>query len=617
MNDKDKKTGKAEKKKNDSTDTGLHRNLISYLGVLITFIGAFLTIFSLVVMVSLKTPSPYIGIFSYMIFPGIVGFGLFVIFFGMWKESRRRKKSGSSEALPYPMVDLNDKRHRRKFAYVSVGGFFIVILLGFVGYNAFLFTESNTFCGKLCHVVMEPEYTAYQHSPHAKVHCIECHVGSGVSFYVKSKLSGVRQVFGVLFNNYERPIKTPLENLRPAREVCEACHWPEKFYGAQLLQIPYYRYDEENTSDQISLMVKTGGGDVEHGLSTGIHWHMIIDNTIEFAATDYKLQEIPWFRVTGSYGQVREYMTIENPVSKEELKGMEVHTLDCMDCHNRPSHAYPPPDHAIDLALQNGSIKSDIPWIKKVTAEALMDDHKDHESAEKEIRNSIFDFYAKDYPEVYNNRRKDIETAVEVSLKIYKSSVFPKMNVDWTTYPENIGHRNWPGCFRCHDGKHQTEDGKILSNSCTLCHTMPQRGPIEELGAMIPESEETWHPFPLTGKHAEILCNECHAAGIRPSADCLNCHVRPTDGPMGDFSCLDCHVDPGVKAQVASCNSDCHGPMTGDHQAGMHGDAECTDCHKPHNWVVTERSTCESCHDDRAEHYPESFCGECHEFTEG
>jgi hypothetical protein len=595
------------------TGAGLHRNLTSYFGLIVVAVSAALILATMLWGLALKQPSPYLGIFTYMIFPAALGCGMLMFLYGMRRESVRRRRLHTTEALPYPRLDLNDPRHRRKFIIVMIGGTLLAILLAFVGYNAFIFTESVTFCGRLCHTVMEPEYAAYQHSPHAKVRCVDCHVGSGASFYVKSKLSGVRQVFAVLFHTYSTPIETPVKNLRPARETCEECHWPQKFYGAQLLQIPYFRFDEASTSDQISLLMKTGGGIARLGQSAGIHWHMIIDNTITFATPDEKQQAIPWFKVKGSRGGEREYLSLDNPVPPQELAKLPRHTLDCMDCHNRPTHIYTPPDRAIDLAMNNGAIPKNLPWIKKTTAEAIMAAYPDGTTASREIQDRIFNFYAKTYPELYRTRMADIRLAVATVQDIYARSVFPKMKVDWRTYPDNIGHRNWPGCFRCHDGRHATRDGKILTRECTACHTMPQRGPLESLGALPPVTDETWHPMPLKGKHAEILCNRCHSPGIRPSTDCSSCHKHPAGAPMADVDCSSCHQVTGQRQPQNDCKT-CHDSLKGLHTKGGHPDAECRDCHKPHTWKVTGRETCLTCHEDKKGHNSKGACADCHAF---
>jgi len=220
---------------------GLYRNAVSYLGGLIILISIVMILLFLLLSFSLRTPSPYLGILTYMIFPAFLILGVLIFLYGVFRESRRRRHLGITEALPYPKLDLNDPHQRKRFTFVLTVGCLLGILVAFVGYNAYLFTDSNTFCGKLCHSVMKPEYAAYLNGPHARVPCVDCHVGTGVSWYVKSKVSGVPQVFALWFHTYSRPIPVPLKNLRPARETCEECHWPEKFYGAQLIQNPYFR----------------------------------------------------------------------------------------------------------------------------------------------------------------------------------------------------------------------------------------------------------------------------------------------------------------------------------------------------------------------------------------
>jgi nitrate/TMAO reductase-like tetraheme cytochrome c subunit len=276
------------------------------------------------------------------------------------------------EALPFPTLDLNNPHHRKRFAAVLSGGSLLGILFAFVNYNAYLFTDSNTFCGKLCHRVMKPEYTPYLNGPHARVPCVDCHVGSGVSWFVKSKVSGVPQVFATLFHTYSTPIPVPLKNLRPSRETCEECHWPEKFYGAQLIQNPYFHYNEKNTPKQISLLMRTGGGTPNLGENAGIHWHMAINEWVYFRATDRQFQNIPWIQVVHSDGSVMIYKDREAKISDKELNKLPMNFMDCMDCHNRPSHIFFPPETALDQSMGGGNLSPKLPWIKKLSLDALV-----------------------------------------------------------------------------------------------------------------------------------------------------------------------------------------------------------------------------------------------------
>ncbi|MGW8285874.1 MAG: cytochrome c3 family protein [Candidatus Deferrimicrobiaceae bacterium] len=594
---------------------GLYRNAVSFFGVYVAIISIFLILFTLLLMFSFKSPSPYIGIFSYMVFPAFFTLGVIIFLYGMRRESIRRRQLGVDEALPYPRLDLNDPRTRKTFSYAIIGGSFLAILLAFISYHAFLYTETVSFCGQLCHTVMQPEYVSYKASPHARVPCVDCHVGAGASWYVKSKISGARQVLAVMLNTYPRPIPTPIENLRPARETCEECHWPAKFFGTQLMQIPHFRYDEQNTPEQISLGIKTGGGSGQLGENAGIHWHMITENKVHFIATDRKEQEIPWIRSSRQDGTEDVYITTDYKGDPEELASREKREMDCMDCHNRPTHIYEPPDAAVDKAMASYFISRTLPWVKKVVVDALVVDYPSREKAVEGLRTDIATFYRDKYPNVYKSRKADVDKAIDTAINIYDQSVFPDMKVNWKTYATNIGHRNWPGCFRCHDGKHVTKNGKVLTTECTTCHTMPERGPLSPLGAMMPgPSKMKWHPMDLEGKHGRILCNECHEAGYRPPIDCAECHKIDTSAPMMSMACADCHEKKFEAQPVTSCR-ECHEKLPGLHLKGEHPDLSCTECHRPHVWEVTGRETCLSCHDDKMDHNKEEgACTNCHDF---
>ncbi len=593
---------------------GLHRNILSYFGLLTAAVSTALIAATLLWGFALKSPSPYLGIFTFMIFPAGLAFGGLLFLWGMRRESLRRRRAGTTEALPYPRVDLNDERHRRLFVWGAVGGTLLAIFMAFVGYNAFIFTESVRFCGTVCHTVMEPEHSAYQASPHARVTCVQCHVGHGVDWYVKSKLSGLRQVVKVMTNSYERPIAVPIKNLRPARETCEECHWPEKFYGAQLQQNPHFRYNEANSAEQISLLLKTGGGMSRLGPGEGIHWHTVIANRITFAVADGKHQVIPWMEARSRDGRVVEYRDRTSLLTEEEIAHLPRRVLDCMDCHNRPTHIYQAPENGVDRILTGAASLRDLPWFKKTAVDALTAEYPDKETAAAGIRAAVEGFYREKYPDVSDERKTDIANGVEALITLYGQSIFPKMKVNWNTYASNIGHRNWPGCFRCHDGNHATADGAVLGRGCTLCHTMPQRTPLLPLGSVAGAIAENWHPMPLAGRHEEILCNACHAAGYRPPLSCAECHRLDTAAPMmASMECVDCHERPGLKLPVVDCKS-CHEKPAGLHAKGMHPDSECVDCHKPHAWSVGGRETCLGCHEDLKDHHAPAPCADCHDF---
>jgi hypothetical protein len=592
----------------------LYRNTVSYFGGLIVVISVLLMLLLFLFDFSVRRPSPYIGIFTYLIAPGFITLGILVFLYGLRRESLRRRRVGTEEALPYPRLDLNDKHQRKVFTLALAGGSLLAILLSFAGYNAYLFTDSTTFCGRLCHQVMKPEHTAYLNGPHARVPCVDCHVGRGVPWYVKSKISGVPQVFATLFHTYSRPIPGPVKNLRPARETCEECHWPEKFYGAQLMQNPHFRYDEKNSAEQISLLLRTGGGTPNLGENAGIHWHMTINRKVYFRATDPQQQRIPWVEAVRSDGSVAVYKDSRVAIPGEEMNRLPVRLMDCMDCHNRPSHVFLPPETAVDRAMEGGAISPDLPWIKKLAVEALTRDYHNEKDVDRTIRESLEGYYAKKRPDV-GNWKALVDRAAGAVATIYDKNVFPSMNVNWTTYPSNIGHRNWPGCFRCHDGFHRNASGEPLARSCSVCHTEPRRGPLLPLGgAATLTSKEPWHPWPLQGAHGRVLCNLCHRAGYRPPDRCISCHKLPESAPMMSAGCDACHVKEGEVKPLEACAS-CHKTLVGLHKASTHSAAGCTACHSPHTWTVSGRETCLACHDDKKNHNAPASCGECHRFT--
>jgi hypothetical protein len=318
---------------------------------------------------------------------------------------------------------------------------------------------------------MKPEFVAYQDGPHSRVTCVECHIGAGASWFARSKLSGTRQVFAVALNTYSKPIPSPVENLRPARDTCEQCHWPEKFHGDTIVQKYEYADDEQNTETVTTLRVHVGGGSARLGLATGIHWHMSVANRVEYIATDDKRQVIPWVRVTDASGAVREY-TAEG-VKPEDLKGRERRLMDCMDCHNRPSHPMAASaERAVDEVIARGEIPRSLPFVRREAVKALKASYPSENAALEAIARALRDFYRTEQGEVYMGRRQDVERAVTGAQKIFQRNVFPEMSVQFGTYPNNIGHMDFPGCFRCHDDSHKTPDGKTISQDCESCHTI-------------------------------------------------------------------------------------------------------------------------------------------------
>jgi len=430
---------------------------------------------------------------------------------GIWYDQRQRRTPGQAPAL---RLDFSDPSQKGAAAFFLS---FVVVFIGLsvVGsYRAYEFTDSVQFCGQLCHSVMNPELTAYQLSPHARVACVECHVGSGATWYVKSKLSGARQVFATALNTYPRPIPTPVHNLRPAQETCEQCHWPKKFYGAQLKVFTHYSSDEKNTPRQIRLLIKTGGGDPATGAPEGIHWHMNISNEITYVAADEQHQVIPYVRVKDPQGRITEYFAKDSSLTKEQIAKASKRRMDCVDCHNRPTHIYVPPDLAVDQSLLGRRLDPSLPFVKQQAVEALTAKYATTDAAMQGIAKAIPQFYETKYPDLTKSKQLEIRAAVDELQRIYRSTTFPEMKLDWKTHPNNIGHFYFAGCFRCHDGQHVSPEGKAVRKDCDICHAVleQQEGAVR-LSAV--EGSPFQHPVDL-GDITQVTCSDCHTGGVSP-----------------------------------------------------------------------------------------------------
>lgn len=483
-------------------------NIISMAGALIALVATLLIVVFIGLEIFTGHENPYISIFVLFLFPGMLIFGLLIIPVGaLWVRSRYRKNP--ELGIPkLPRLDFNDAHSVKLFVFFIVAsiGFFLVI--GVAGIKGIEFTESPTFCGELCHVPMQPEHTAWKSSPHANVKCVECHVGPGVDYYIKAKLAGMRQLWAVATHSWPTPIHTPIENLRPARGTCEHCHWPEKFYAGRQKIFYHYAPNEENTPREVNMLIKIGGTPKTPN-AMGIHWH--IGREVSFIAGDKKRLSIPYVAVKGADGKITEYMDPEKPLSKEEIARAEKRQMDCTDCHNKPTHIYHSPGEEMDRHFASSTIDRSLPYIKKISVELLEKPYKTTEEAIPAIESGIKEFYAKKYPEVAKKKEKELAQAIENVKAIYKRNYFPKMKVSWSTYPNHIGHFYTPGCFRCHDGKHKTPEGRVISKDCKVCHDI--LGQIQE---NIPKGKQVTdfiHPVDIGAELYKTNCSDCHAAG--------------------------------------------------------------------------------------------------------
>jgi len=484
-------------------------NVLTLIGTAVASVSFGLILFLIVLETLTENPKPYMGIIAFVVLPSIMIIGIGVMIFGIVRE-HRRERTGKPTGLHLPSIDLNNPKHRTAFLAFSLGSILLLVFSAFGSFKAYEYTDSDQFCGETCHKVMAPEYTAYQYSPHARVGCVKCHIGPGAGWFVRSKLSGAYQLYATTFNKYPRPIPTPIQNLRPAQETCEQCHWPKHFFNEKQLTNTYYISDEKNTKWKLNLLMKIGGGNIEAGPTSGIHWHMNIANEVTYVPVDSQRQVIPWIRTKAPDGKVIIYKSTENSLTEEDLKKYRSRRMDCIDCHNRPTHIYHPPARSVNHVMSLGWIDPELPNVKSIAIKALENTYSTQQVALDSIKVSIEDFYRTQYPAIASSRKTQIDRTIAEVQKIYSRNYFPEMQVNWKKFNNNIGHMYYTGCFRCHDGKHVSEDGKVLSRDCNVCHTILSQqfeaNKVQvDLGGV-----QYRHPVDIGDAWKEMNCSDCH-----------------------------------------------------------------------------------------------------------
>jgi hypothetical protein len=440
----------------------LSNNWISLAGVVIVTTATVFWLFLLPTTLRGETTSPYIGILVFLVLPGPFFAGLIMIPLGIWLK---RKREGRTGIYPpdFPALTWRNFELRRLVYFFAVTTVLNLAIASQLTYGAVNYMDSVTFCGQTCHTVMQPEYTAYQNSPHSRVECVQCHIGPGAGWFVKSKLSGVGQVIAVTLHTYPTPIPTPVRNLRPARETCEQCHWPQKYGEDRLKVIPSYASDETNTLTKTVLLMKIGGGN--NGV--GIHGtHLGPGVTISYRNSDEARQTIPCVKYDNN-GKTTDYAA-----AGADCAGPLPRVMDCMDCHNRPAHSYDLPERAVDKAMNNGLISAALPFAKKKAVEILKAPYLSRGEAGQKIPSAFAKYYQESYPAIWAQRQAEVTASGKELLAVYERNIFPEMKVTWGAYPMNIGHEDFPGCFRCHDGAHSNRAGDTITQDCNACHNL-------------------------------------------------------------------------------------------------------------------------------------------------
>ncbi len=453
---------------------GLWRTPLGVMGVVITTISATLMLLGIIADVLGLFRNPYAGVWIYMVLPIGLVVGLILIPVAAYLRRRQWHKSGIEKQPLH--LNLSNPKHRLFLIGFIALTVVNVAIFGLAGYEGYHFTDSPYFCGMVCHQVMAPEYTAYQRSPHSRVPCVECHIGPGAEWFVKAKLSGLRQVVAVWTDSYDRPIPTPVQALRPARDTCEQCHWPEKFYGKKVKE--FYRYSNENQHEpeKTQIVLHIGGHNPVTERFEGIHWHVSHDVQVSYLAVDKKRTKIAKVRVKRPDGSTEEFVKPELLDVQSESK-QEWRVMDCIDCHNRPTHIYEMPEEVVDFGLLSRKINPQIPGIRQDSLTVITSGYPSRKQARQQMISYLMKLQQKRDPEQAAANARDISKAGEYLLEAYLRNVWPENKVFWGTYKGHLGHQ-WAdegfGCWRCHDEEHINNEGKAISQDCSLCHDEPE-----------------------------------------------------------------------------------------------------------------------------------------------
>jgi hypothetical protein len=498
--------------KDERETRSLYRHPLAAVGGALVLAGVLAFGVLVVVDIFASGENPYRSLVTFIAVPFVILVGVILFLLAVRIQVVRARKRG--ERVRFMLrVEPSDPRYMRSlwlFLGLSVVFIAAAAFSGVKGYEA---TDSVSFCGDTCHTVMEPQQVTYEAGPHARVPCVDCHIGPGGSFWVKSKIDGIRQVVAVLTNSYDRPIETPIANLRPAQETCEGCHWPEQFIGQKLVTKSYFRTDEDNSPWTISMLLNVGGGNPRTGSLEGIHWHMLSAVNLEYIPTDETRQEIAWVRTTDDDGNViAEYMNPDVEAPDPEDPDVEVRNFDCMDCHNRPSHDFLPPATALNLQLANGSLSPDLPYIRKVGLDLLNAPYQTSAEAISAITAGLQDFYLANYNGEYEAMRTDIEQAIRTLIDIYTGNFFPEMNTDYRARYNDLSHFVNDGCFRCHFSDLETASGEKISSECTSCHSIVAQGPSVDVADLPSDINgiEFQHPVEIGEVWKTVQCTQCH-----------------------------------------------------------------------------------------------------------
>jgi hypothetical protein len=492
-------------------------NWLSVTGLVLLVCGVAAVVFFL--LIGFVTPGES-GYAILLVLPPLLlcGVAAVLVLVGLVRE-RRRLRRGQRSSFLQPIVfhPLGSLRRLGAVA-VAVGltvGTFALLGAGAGSVAVVEYTESNEFCGQVCHAVMHPEAVAYEHSAHARIDCVGCHVGEGGDAYIRAKLGGLRQLWAIATGEISRPIHTPIRNRRLSREMCESCHTSDRSVGYKAIAHTYFPSGRETEPVNLRMIVKVGGGGSDALMpGEGIHYHMLSGRKVEYVARDAKRQEIAWIRVTNADGKVEEFSNDDAPLTDEERPRLEVRQMECVDCHSRPAHRFVAPIDSVNQAIAAKRIPQTLPRIKEASVRALDGGYATTEEAMAGIVEKLRAFYAEEDPQLLDGRAEELASIAPVLQAIYRRTIFPEMKADWRAHPDNIGHRDSAGCFRCHNDAMLGQDGEAIFNDCASCHAiLAQDDKVIETSEDFESGRSFVHPEDYESFDEFTLCTDCHTGG--------------------------------------------------------------------------------------------------------
>lgn len=491
-------------------------NWMSGIGAALVAVGLGTLAFQIGVAWIVGAGSGYAGL-ALLPAAGLLGLGAALILTGWLRERRRQKRGRHSSFYETWVVDPWSLVRDRGLWFVPLlvaAGTFALFAAGAGTVGLVELSSSNAFCTEACHSVMGPEAVAYADTAHSRIPCVQCHVGTGPEGFLAAKLGGLRQLHALATGTVSRPIPTPIHGGRIDRELCERCHAAERDIGVETRAGTYFLSGEDVDRVRLAMVVKVGGGPTGLVPGEGVHYHMQIAHRVEYIARDPQRQEVAWVHVTDRDGARREYQLDSNPLSDDERASLPVRAMECLDCHSRPAHRFPSATETVNRALEARLLPRDLPSIKEIAVQALDGEYESTPDALVGIEEHLRGFYEEEYPELVGSRSDAVEASIETLHAFYRRTIFPEMKADWRAHPDNSGHLDSPGCFRCHNDEMLDAEGESVPWDCSTCHAiLAQDGESVGMTGDLETGQPFVHPEDGSTFDEFSLCSDCHTGG--------------------------------------------------------------------------------------------------------